>query len=707
MNSLNVEVSVVVSWLSYKRMPFIKRRRVSFGVKLFSALLAFGVSTFLTMQTSANTSELQVANLGTCSVESGGQINNCVVTYRVFGERNADASNIVLMPTWVNGSSQALADSNYLGPGGIVDTNKYQVIAIDALGNGSSSSPSNYDQDVFPAISIRDMVTSQYRLVTEHMGLERVHAVVGASMGAYQTYEWLIMYPDFADRFIPIEGTPWTTFYGYLRDQILLATLKLDLEDPKQFEAAKSIVGALKGLVYWTPDYLNREMGDGDFEAAYSALEGSPSLSDLRNALSHREAIATHDIRRDRPDFLHTVKALSGSKVLAVVYEEDMAVNPEPNWDFSSILGFEVIEFPGDCGHFGPNPECYQDQLIPIVDDFLALDFPIMERHALTVNGVEREYFLHTPETRESAPLPLLIALHGWGSTATGFSRIYGLNNHADKSGYAIAYLQGSNFYAPLAWADGLHFVSSWNDEASNLTPTAAGPHCTVDRLPYPCPPDCGSCNHCGWTSCGDDLTFVDDVIKELSQRANIDKERIYLLGNSNGATMAQRYACENSARVAGVVLLISQMPPGHTCGPSKALPMFHYYGGLDDNVGHDGEATSDGWIFSSAADNTRVWAEHVGCRNPPQLWQSDLSDKFGWECSVYRDCGSEKVEVVSCKDPDQHHELGEQRIPWIPANCVTESQAGSLPGQPLCPDNASVRPQSAMDVFWGFISQY
>ena len=688
-------------------MPLSKRRLISLGAEKVLALSAIVMSSLITMPCSAYVGELQVANLGTCAMESGDQINNCVVTYRVFGERNADASNIVLMPTWVNGSSQALADSNYLGPGGIVDTDKYQVIAIDALGNGSSSSPSNYGHGVFPVVSIRDMVASQYRLVTEHMGLDRVHAVVGASMGAYQTYEWLMMYPDFADRFIPIEGAPWGTFYGYLRDQVLLATLKLDFDDPKQFEAATSIVGALKGLVYWTPDYLNREMGDDDFKEAHSALIGSPSLGDLRNALSHRQAIATHDIRRDRPKFLDTVKALSGSKVLAVVYEEDMAVNPEPNWEFSSILGFEVIEFPGDCGQFGPNPECYQDQLIPIVNDFLALDFPVMERNAVTVNEAEREYFLYTPKTLGSEPLPLIVALHGWGSTATGFSRIYGLNNHADKNGYAIAYLQGSNFYAPLAWAEGLHFVSSWNDEASNLTPTPAGPHCTVDRRPYPCPPDCGSCNHCGWTSCGDDLTFIDDVIKELSQRTNIDTERIYLLGSSNGATMAQRYACENSGRLAAVVLLISQMPPGHTCGPTNALPMFHYYGGLDETVGHDGEATSDGWIYSSAADNTRVWAEHVGCQNPPHLWQSDLTDKFGWECSVYRGCENEKVDVVSCEDPDQHHEVGEQRIPWIPANCVTKSQSGSLPGQPLCADNASVRPESAMDVFWGFISKY
>ena len=106
-------------------MPLAMRQSISGGLKKGHALLALLIMVLMVVPIAANSGELQVANLGDCKLESGEQITNCLVTYRVFGKRNADESNIVLMPTWVNGSSQALADSNYLGPLGIVDTDHY------------------------------------------------------------------------------------------------------------------------------------------------------------------------------------------------------------------------------------------------------------------------------------------------------------------------------------------------------------------------------------------------------------------------------------------------------------------------------------------------------------------------------------------------------------------------------------------------------
>ena len=65
------------------------------------------------------------------------------------------------------------------------DTDRFTVIAVDALGNGVSSSPSNSDGD-FPDISVGDMVVSQHRLLTEVLGIERVDTVLGVSMGGMQ-----------------------------------------------------------------------------------------------------------------------------------------------------------------------------------------------------------------------------------------------------------------------------------------------------------------------------------------------------------------------------------------------------------------------------------------------------------------------------------------------------------------------------------------
>jgi len=72
-----------------------------------------------------------------------------------------------------------------IGPGKALDTNKYFVIATDAIGNGLSTSPSNSKSQhgtTFPHFTIRDMVESRYRLVMEKFGITRLLAVSGASM---------------------------------------------------------------------------------------------------------------------------------------------------------------------------------------------------------------------------------------------------------------------------------------------------------------------------------------------------------------------------------------------------------------------------------------------------------------------------------------------------------------------------------------------
>ena len=87
---------------------------------------------------------------GSVLIENGQVIEACRLTFRTYGRLAPDFSNIVLMPTWLNGNAEGLATYNYLGPDGIVDTDDYFVIAVNALGNGLSSSPSNSAQSPFP-----------------------------------------------------------------------------------------------------------------------------------------------------------------------------------------------------------------------------------------------------------------------------------------------------------------------------------------------------------------------------------------------------------------------------------------------------------------------------------------------------------------------------------------------------------------------------
>lgn len=136
--------------------------------------------------------EQKFAELGDFKLESGEVIRDCKLGYRTFGALNAEKSNAILFPTWFGGKSEQLAGN--FGKGKMVDDTKFFVIAVDAIGNGVSSSPSNsrlhpeMAAEKFPRFSIRDMVNAEHQLVTHTFGIKKLYAVMGISMGGMQTF---------------------------------------------------------------------------------------------------------------------------------------------------------------------------------------------------------------------------------------------------------------------------------------------------------------------------------------------------------------------------------------------------------------------------------------------------------------------------------------------------------------------------------------
>lgn len=330
-----------------------------------------------------------------------------------------------------------------------------------------------------------------------------------------------------------------------------------------------------------------------------------------------------------------------------------------------------------------------------------------MLRRTVFHDGMEREYFVHLPSnTGHSANLPLVVAIHGYTSTATGFQMAYNLNPHADTNGYMIAYPQGSHFTVEGPRGESL-LVTSWNDLSANQPAKPAGPHCTDDRYQYPCPPECGECGRCGWTSCYDDAGFIDAMLDDIQTEFSPDANRVYLVGVSNGGMMALRLACNLSGRFAAVAPIIAQLAPGYACGPGTDLPMLHVYGGADDTVRADGQPGSDGFIYTSADDTARRWADALACEATPGNWENTYSNALGLSCKAYSDCRQTGHEVVSCMAPGGGHDWPGQRVSGMPATCVTEEQFGSLPQQERCPLQSGHITHAGMDLVWEFVSRY
>jgi homoserine O-acetyltransferase len=94
------------------------------------------------------------------------------------------------------------------GAGQPLDATKYFIVLPDAIGHGGTSKPSDGLRAKFPRYNYEDMVSAQYRLVTEHLGLKRVRLVMGNSMGGMHTWLWGVMHPDFMDALAPMASQP-------------------------------------------------------------------------------------------------------------------------------------------------------------------------------------------------------------------------------------------------------------------------------------------------------------------------------------------------------------------------------------------------------------------------------------------------------------------------------------------------------------------
>lgn len=166
--------------------------------------------------------DYDMVGIGRLDLEDGGSIPDCQLAVATFGELNDDRTNAILIPTWYSGTHQIWRDV-YIGPDHALDPTRYFIISVDQIGSGLSTSPHNADGDNaaismsrFPHVRIGDDVVAQERLLREHFGIERLALVVGGSMGAQQTYEWAVRFPDKVLRAAPIAGTARNTPDDYL-----------------------------------------------------------------------------------------------------------------------------------------------------------------------------------------------------------------------------------------------------------------------------------------------------------------------------------------------------------------------------------------------------------------------------------------------------------------------------------------------------------
>jgi len=158
-------------------------------------------------------------------LESGRTFGPIALAYETYGKLSADKSNAILVMHAFSGNAHAAGYHEgddkeagwwdfMIGPGKALDTDLYFVICINVLGGcKGSTGPSSIDPHTgkpygidFPLITIGDMVATQ-KVLIDSLGIKRLHAVIGGSMGGMLALQWVASFPDSVECVIPIAAT--------------------------------------------------------------------------------------------------------------------------------------------------------------------------------------------------------------------------------------------------------------------------------------------------------------------------------------------------------------------------------------------------------------------------------------------------------------------------------------------------------------------
>ncbi len=173
----------------------------------------------------------EMIGIGDLELEEGGTLRDVQLAVAAYGTLNKAKDNAILVPTWFSGTHQTYHDI-YIGPQHALNPEKYFIVVVNQIGNGLSTSPhqaaSPEDAAAFPHVRIGDDVVAQERLLREHFGINELALVVGGSMGAQQTWEWAVRFPEKVKRAAPIAGTAQNTPHDFLFTRTLMEAITSD-----------------------------------------------------------------------------------------------------------------------------------------------------------------------------------------------------------------------------------------------------------------------------------------------------------------------------------------------------------------------------------------------------------------------------------------------------------------------------------------------
>ncbi len=291
------------------------------------------------------------------------------VAYETYGTLNAARDNTVLVLHGLTGSSHAAgkyAPENrsvgywdaLIGPGKVFDTDRFFVVAPNALGGcRGSTGPSSVNPVTgrpyalsFPIITIRDMVRVQERFLREALNVETLALVTGGSMGGMQALEWAVMYPDRVRGVLPLATCARLSARGIAFNEIARRAILLDPAFNKGEYYENRSGGPSDGLAlarmvgtvtYLSEEMLSQQFGrkhasdesaiEHDFHARFDVErylhdEGAALVKrfDANSYLYLTKAVDLHDVSRGFPSLEAALARITARALLVAIRSDDL-----------------------------------------------------------------------------------------------------------------------------------------------------------------------------------------------------------------------------------------------------------------------------------------------------------------------------------------------------------------------------------------------
>lgn len=234
---------------------------------------------------------------------------------------------------------------------------------------------------------------------------------------------------------------------------------------------------------------------------------------------------------------------------------------------------------------------------------------------SITHGGLQRDYILYVPEIYSpDDPTPLVFNFHGYTSNAFEQLNYGDFRPIADTAGFIIVHPQGT-----VDLLGNTHFNVGWGTSQIN------------------------------------DIGFAGALIDSLSAMYNIDQDRVYSTGMSNGGFMSYYLACELSERIAAIASVTGSMNITHlaNCSPSHPMPVMEIHGTADATVPYTGNI-----IFGTTPATIAYWVNYNNCESVPTILaieDADTGDGCTAEHQIHAD-GDNGVTVEHYKIIDGQH---------------------------------------------------